>query len=170
LSNSGKALMSLGRPAEAVEAFRRAVEERRLIVADGPITKGGRRSLGNEFLDLAEAERALGRPAEAAATLLKLRDLWDDDPDGLYELARNLALCIPIVAEGHAEPIAEQQAERKKYADRAVDALRRAVAVGFRDLARMRKDADLGPLRARPDFQTLVADLALPLDPFARQK
>jgi hypothetical protein len=48
-----------------------------------------------------------------------------------------------------------------------MDALRAAVAAGFRDAGRISTDADLGALRARGDFQTLVQDLAFPADPFA---
>ena len=31
----------------------------------------------------------------------------------------------------------------------------------------MKRDTDLDPLRARPDFQGLLRDLAFPADPFA---
>jgi hypothetical protein len=34
-------------------------------------------------------------------------------------------------------------------------------------VAFMRRDADLDPLRARPDFQLLLLDLAFPGQPFA---
>jgi len=43
----------------------------------------------------------------------------------------------------------------------------RAVAAGLQDAAFMRRDADLDPLRARPDFQMLMMDLAFPDEPFA---
>ena len=58
---------------------------------------------------------------------------------------------------------AEGPAER----DRALECLPAAVAAGFRDLARIRTDTDLDPLRVRPDFQLLMMDLAFPDDPFA---
>jgi len=74
------------------------------------------------------------------------------------------------VAKDQAEPSPEQRAERRSYGDRAMDALRQAVDAGFRDVARIRQDADLGPLRARDDFQALVAGLAFPLDPFAQPR
>ncbi|MGA2700271.1 MAG: hypothetical protein ABSH35_04145 [Isosphaeraceae bacterium] len=43
----------------------------------------------------------------------------------------------------------------------------RAVAAGLQDAAFMRRDADLDPLRSRPDFQMLMMDLAFPDEPFA---
>ena len=44
-------------------------------------------------------------------------------------------------------------------ADRAMAWLTRAVAAGFTDAARMKADADLGPLRGRADFQKLSAEV-----------
>ena len=46
--------------------------------------------------------------------------------------------------------------------------LREAVTAGFRNLAHMRTDTDLDPLRPRLDFQLLMMDLAMPDDAFAR--
>jgi hypothetical protein len=45
--------------------------------------------------------------------------------------------------------------------------LHRAVARGYRNVALMRRDSDLDPLRSRPDFQLLMMDLAMPDDPFS---
>jgi hypothetical protein len=47
----------------------------------------------------------------------------------------------------------------QQYADRAVALLRQAVAKGYKDVAHLKKDADLDGLRRRPDFQQLLADL-----------
>jgi hypothetical protein len=42
------------------------------------------------------------------------------------------------------------------------------MAAGYRDVAWMRRDPDLDPLRPRADFQVLLLDLAFPADPFTR--
>ena len=52
--------------------------------------------------------------------------------------------------------------------ERAMEMLRRAVAAGYWDIAWMRRDPDLDPLRPRADFQVLLLDLAFPADPFTR--
>jgi eukaryotic-like serine/threonine-protein kinase len=57
-------------------------------------------------------------------------------------------------------------AECKAYADRAMAALRRAVTAGFAEVASLRRDIDLDPLRPRRDFQELLMDLSFPADPF----
>jgi serine/threonine-protein kinase len=58
--------------------------------------------------------------------------------------------------------------EGRAEADRAMEWLRRAVAAGYHNVANMRSDANLDPLRSRPDFQLLMMDLEFPDDPFAR--
>jgi tetratricopeptide (TPR) repeat protein len=50
---------------------------------------------------------------------------------------------------------------------KGMESLGRAVAAGYRDVAWMRRDPDLDPLRTRRDFQDLMLDLAFPADPFA---
>ncbi len=49
---------------------------------------------------------------------------------------------------------------RPSYADQAMEALRLAVEQGYEDLARLKKDPDLDPLRERADFKRLLAELA----------
>ena len=70
--------------------------------------------------------------------------------DNLYDLACYQALLSGVLQRpGSGSSAAEGQAA----ADRAMHRLREAVAAGFRDLAHMRTDTDLDPLRSRPDFQ-----------------
>jgi hypothetical protein len=40
-----------------------------------------------------------------------------------------------------------------------VEALRQAVAKGYKDAAHLKKDPDLDPLRGRGDFQKLLAEV-----------
>ena len=45
------------------------------------------------------------------------------------------------------------------YAERAMELLRQAVAKGWRHPRVIKEDPDLEPLRARQDFQKLLAEL-----------
>jgi tetratricopeptide (TPR) repeat protein len=72
---------------------------------------------------------------------------------GLYTAARMRA-----VAAGAFER-ADQPGEATADADRAMVWLRKAVAAGYRDRDHMVKDKDLDALRAREDFQALLAAL-----------
>jgi len=54
---------------------------------------------------------------------------------------------------------AEQARLETRYADRAMTSLRRAIAQGYRRPDLFKKDTDLDPLRARDDFQKLIAEV-----------
>jgi serine/threonine-protein kinase len=71
-----------------------------------------------------------------------------------YSLASALARKDPALAAAEQEKLAGQ------YADRAVELLQQAVTKGYNtpaNIDHLRKDADLNPLRGRPDFQKLLA-------------
>jgi eukaryotic-like serine/threonine-protein kinase len=58
-------------------------------------------------------------------------------------------------------------AGRWSPADAATGLLRRAAAAGLLNPGKLRVEADLDPLRSRPDFRWLLADVAFPAEPFA---
>jgi serine/threonine-protein kinase len=80
-------------------------------------------------------------------------------PDDSFELARQYCLCVSLAQEDPKLADSERKELAKKYGDRAVDALRRAVQYGYKDLDNLKKAADLDTLRGRADFQKLLADL-----------
>ncbi len=49
-----------------------------------------------------------------------------------------------------------------------MDAISRAVKLGFKDYAKLRTERDFDPIRPQSDFQTLMMDVAFPGDPFTR--
>jgi eukaryotic-like serine/threonine-protein kinase len=63
---------------------------------------------------------------------------------------------------------AATKAEAREDADRAMIALRRVVASGFKAATLLRTDSDLNGLRSRADFQCLLMDAEFPAEPFAR--
>jgi hypothetical protein len=70
-----------------------------------------------------------------------------------------LSLCVPVAAE-HDKLDDKQRDEAPQFYGAAAPKLpREAVSRGFKDVVRMKKDADLDPLRQREDFQKLVAEL-----------
>jgi tetratricopeptide (TPR) repeat protein len=107
------------------------------------------------------AWRCLGRlyretrqPAKAADAALQLRAVRGAGQWDLYHAACQLGWC--------ADCLAEESAERGKYAEQAMVTLRRAKAAGFRDANRLRREPDLAVLRGRPDFQQLIEEMAKP--------
>jgi hypothetical protein len=67
------------------------------------------------------------------------------------------ALSIPPARPGAATP--GDAAERHAAEDRAMEALRRSVSAGFADVATIRTDPDLDPLKGRADFRALLDQL-----------
>jgi hypothetical protein len=89
-----------------------------------------------------------GRAAEAVAVVREWLKLYPEDPTRLVPAARNLA---------EAAGMPDTDGRRKEYVRMAVDALRAAVANGFRDAGRI--DREFAPLRSDPEFQRLMTEL-----------
>ncbi len=81
-----------------------------------------------------------------------------------YHAGCHASLSTLAGAQGTDVPTGERDAET----GRAMDLLRRAVAMGYRDPSAYRTETALDPLRERSDFRLLLIDLAFPADPFAR--
>jgi tetratricopeptide (TPR) repeat protein len=90
------------------------------------------------------------------------------DPGGLYNLAGLYSDLSRLGPLDKTLPVDQAPREQAEAAARAMAALRRAVDAGWDNMERMKQDPDLDPLRARPDFQGLMLDLAFPADPFVR--
>jgi serine/threonine protein kinase len=96
---------------------------------------------------------------DAVRTAETYRDVGWDPPGDAYAAALFLSRCIPIVAK-HEKMDEKQRREAVQfYGDVAMKLLREAVSKGYKDVAHMKKDVDLGPLRPREDFQKLIAEL-----------
>lgn len=88
---------------------------------------------------LAHAYSVVGRHEDGLAADRRLVELLPGDPRAHYNLACSHALC------GHPQE--------------ALDALEKACALGFDDLALLRKDKDLDSLRAEPRFRAIEGRL-----------
>ena len=112
-----------------------------------------------------------GRPRAALRTLREALAIIDSiaEPDGglLYDRACAESQLFALAEQSSGGLLPADRVDCLAAADRAMADLRRAVAMGFRDTARLRGEIELEPIRRRPDFQALVGDLAFPPDPFA---
>ncbi len=97
-----------------------------------------------------------------------LESLPELDPANSDQLAVNLAACVSLIGAGPDAPAPDDETKltpadrlrRQVYGTRAVTALKRAVAGGFLTPESLQSEADLDPLRDRPDFQKLVKEQA----------
>jgi serine/threonine protein kinase len=77
----------------------------------------------------------------------------------IYDLACIYCLCVPLAARDADLSAAKRGEVAERYAARTVALLRQATQAGYKDLAQLRKDAFLNPLRQREDFTKLIAEL-----------
>jgi uncharacterized protein YciW len=133
-------LGQLARHAEAAQDWGRALE-----LNDEPHRLAEFRE--QRALSLARA----GKDAQAVAAADELAETKGASEDTLCGCARVCALAAAAV-EGDPELQAQ-------YAARAVELLRQASARGYKDIARLKDDPDLGALRSRPDFHRLLGQL-----------
>jgi hypothetical protein len=103
-----------------------------------------------------------GRPVEAMksfqSALAALAKLPNTHLDVLHDRACWLALYCSLIGQGKPSLSPEERAERVKYFEQAMDALRQAVGAGQYSLHDLRNDRDLDGLRAREDFEKLVRE------------
>jgi tetratricopeptide (TPR) repeat protein len=165
-SRLGECLARSGRFDEAVEAYRGLLGHQRVLARKS--THGHLSMEGDEYSHFVRSLRATGRRAEAAQVAREYRARAGNDPIELYNAARLLAGCAGTA--GPDEPLGATTgpAELPSVADEALAALRQAVDAGYGDLARLRSDPELDPLRPRADFQALLFDLAFSVDLFAK--
>jgi hypothetical protein len=70
-----------------------------------------------------------------------------------------MARCITLAEKDAALPEAKRKELAESYAQQALALLQEAVKIGYKDLARMKKDPDLESLRQREEFKKLLAEL-----------
>jgi hypothetical protein len=106
----------------------------------------------NNRWKLAALLLSLGEHAAAAETAALLVRAAVDPANDVYTAARCLAGCVPLAEH-------DNKKLTQSYADRAVSTLRQAMQNGYKNVAHMRKDNDLDPLRTHQEFQKLLKEL-----------
>ena len=124
--------------------------------------------LGDALLRRGQARLATGDPAGSATdwrcAVATFEAMPPRDPEAAF-----LEACCHAMLAGAAGQVGSSlpPGVGPIEAGRAIDILRQAVAIGFRNARRYRTESALGPLRDRPDFRLLIMDLAMPNQPFA---
>jgi serine/threonine protein kinase/predicted Zn-dependent protease len=163
LANVASTESQLGQYQEAARDFQEAIDLLKRLAAENPAVPSFPSYLSRYYLSLSSVQRTLGRADDAARSIRLGREVVERLPKvgatALFILASVRALCAAPTAPGEARPSADEQAERRRAADQAIEALRGAIAAGFKDVTSLRTSADLAAVRDRPDFQDLVAKL-----------
>jgi serine/threonine protein kinase len=99
--------------------------------------------------------------AKDAAGCRQTAETWEKlnrtDPDSLYSAACFRSITASVLRAADKSPSANRPADDE--ADRAMALLKQAVTAGFKNVAHMREDKDLDPLRGRDDFKKLMSEL-----------
>jgi eukaryotic-like serine/threonine-protein kinase len=166
LTAAGDALRDLGRPGEARDRLARAVALAEELASAQPKVPAYRALLAGALRRLARLKLdADGAIVDARRAVALLEGLPSRDGGQWFGLA--CARATLSAAAGRDWP-GLSAGEAPGLAGRAMDDLRRAAAIGWRNPALYRYEPALGLLRARDDFRELMRDLNFPADPFAR--
>src|SRR5262249_32187398 len=141
----------------------RAIERQRLVIAVAPEGAEYLRLLSRQLARLGQTWRKLGQPAEALSAYQEARAILEKlappTADDLYELACAGGACGLLAAHGKTELTPREQEQRARDGKAAVEALSKAVAAGFRDVDRVRRDPELEDLRSQPALKAVLNDL-----------
>jgi serine/threonine protein kinase/predicted RNA polymerase sigma factor len=113
----------------------------------------------NHLMVLTKVHAGLLEQEDAVRTAETCRNLGWNTPADAYNAACLLSLCVPIVAKHDKLDDKQRKEAAQFYGDAAMKLLSEAVSKGYKDVANMKKDTDLDPLRQREDFQKLIAEL-----------
>jgi len=101
----------------------------------------------------------VGRYADAAVTADELQKAAVDAAVDYYNAACLLARSAMLALVDPERSEEQRHQQERAYADRAMQALRKAVAAGFRDRNHLEDDPDLQALHERADFRKLAASM-----------
>jgi serine/threonine-protein kinase len=154
LHNLGTLQARLGLYKEAAGTLDQAVALQRAAVQKAPRVGRYSLALGAHYKKLGEVKRRLGDADGASAAAQERGRLKPDDPAQLFDVACDLAQCVPLAGAGLAAGDPQILTEQARYADLAMASLSRAVEKGFRSAEQLKLPA-LDPLRSRADFQKI---------------
>jgi len=150
----GKVFLGTDEGGKAKQCFTKALDLVQPLAASDPKDLPRQVSLG---LLLARN----GKHVEAAAQAKVLAKLAPDNANNFYNIACCYSLCIAAVpadknnAPGQPSP----QELSKQYLEAALQALTKAIALGFNDREKLENDPDLAAIRKEPGFAAAVKDL-----------
>jgi serine/threonine-protein kinase len=166
-NNIGDSLAKLNRPEDSIAAFERARGIHEALVKTYPDVDDYKSGLSFSLTGIARIYAGVGRAPEAVAATRRAIALRDAIPAATVETRFDLVRNHALLARLSGNPrLGLSATEGSVEADRAIAALRGAVAAGYRKLRQAQSDPDLEPVRSRSDFQMLVLDIAFPIHPF----
>jgi tetratricopeptide (TPR) repeat protein len=159
LADTANSLASLIRANKGYDAARRLAEEAfthiQAALNANPKSPSFREAYRGCLINLIESHLGLTNHAKAVEGAEELARFGHDSSDDLYDAACYVSRCILLAERDDRLPEAQRRERATAYANRAMQVLQQAIKRGFRDMAHMKQDTDLEPLRGRDDFGQL---------------
>jgi tetratricopeptide (TPR) repeat protein len=146
-------------PAEALPMLDKARAHLQIALDTNAKNPVARRLYQENLLAMSSSYAALGDHARLAATADELARFGFAPGKDTYTAASMVSDCIGLVDKDTKLAAAQRKELAERYAERSLKLLRQAVERGFKDAARMQKDSHLEPLRERPEYRKLLAEL-----------
>jgi eukaryotic-like serine/threonine-protein kinase len=145
--------------ADALPLLEQAGSHLQAALEASPKDPTARRFRRDHLRVTAQCYAGLADHARLAATADELARFGYDPMNDNYLAACMLCSCV-VLAEKDAQLAEVRRKELARgYADRALALLRQAVAHGYQDVARLREDPNLQPVRAREEFRKLLDEM-----------
>jgi tetratricopeptide (TPR) repeat protein len=171
MGNLGDALRDLGRLDQSLEIMKRALVVSDRLARENPGAHHYQRAKASSQIVTASLLNQMGRRSESAKAyedaLASYEAVSPKNSGVIFNIACAHACLASLIGEepGLTPP---RRAVAARHLEDAMSALRRAVDTGYRNPKFFTSDPDLAPLRSRPDFQQLVAELVFEGDLFAK--
>jgi tetratricopeptide (TPR) repeat protein len=152
------ALNRQGKKSEARQIHEKEIAYLRAALHTDPKNGANRRLLRDHYRQL--ADNAPFTHDELAKVAEEFPRILPGEPDECVRAAWYLCRCVSRVEKDDKLREDERTKLAQRYAGRAVEMLRHSISKGNKDANRLKTDSAFAPLRAREDFQQLVAELA----------
>jgi tetratricopeptide (TPR) repeat protein len=171
LEKTGLLLSGSGKTEDALAACQKALAVRQRLSDAQPAVTWMQEDLADCLSALGAVQRRAGQPSEAVASFRRAIALVERLPTlsvrNHYNLCRYQALLAGVATEAGSGLKADDGAAA---AERAMAALRQAVAAGYSNVAQLRTEGSLDALRPREDFRQLMKELEAHAPAEARPK
>jgi tetratricopeptide (TPR) repeat protein len=159
LNRLAKLLGARGEPAQARPLLERAIRYQQAALSANPRNPLFGQRLADSYKTLAQMLIQLAEHAAAAKVAAELPRVWPGRAQDAYDAAGLIARCVPLAQQDESLPEAKRHEVARAYGDQALAFLQEALQKGYNDIAHLKKDPNLDPLRSRADFQQLLAGL-----------
>jgi serine/threonine-protein kinase len=144
---------------EARHLVEKARPHHQAALKDKPGDADYRKAFGKHLRSRTDILLMLGDHAAASATAAELAAFASQSAKEAHDAACYLARCVKLAQTDPKLTETLRKERAQAYGDRAMHLLRKAVDRGYKDVANLKTEADLEPLRSRADFPQLITDL-----------